>query len=30
VEILEEKRVLQEDSSGEDPMAPRHKPPTEH
>ena len=30
VEILEEKRVLQDESTGEDPMAPRHKPPTEH
>jgi len=30
VEILEEKRVLQDEAPGEDPMAPRHKPPTEH
>jgi len=30
VEILEEKRLLIDDAIGEDPMAPRHKPPTEH
>jgi ribosomal 50S subunit-recycling heat shock protein len=30
VEILEEKRVLVDDATGEDPFSPRQKPPTEH
>lgn len=30
VEILEDKRLPFDDGSGEDPLAPRPKPPTEH